>query len=806
MKRLTDSIALALAAHLLIFAISSCNLHTEVLPEVKEPAYDNLETLELSIADTPAAPDTKVSIRSTTGKFSWSKGDKVTVFYATDPDNPTDGEWVVTSEVKPEEKVDVSAPSGKVRSKVAIYPPEAAVTSAGGWSGNSYEHIVYPAVYDIAGKGDEYAPVPMVARNDPNKAGLRFYHAGALMRFNIYAVPAGTEKIVISFTDRGGAPLTVTGAFKFSYELSDSYATTGADDSVTGPVGHGNTVTFNLTGTAAGLGEETDGLVINVPVPVCTIGGFEIKAYKNDGTTLTIPAGDVITQQQINNAWAWDAHRALGLEKAVCFGYHPPLNPIVGATDASHVFTIGPNKKVYIARTDLAYFGESFPDSPWRLIEQPWDEWSSTYARKNDVRKFFPATSGYVPDGHSNWTLDAYMPWNNSQFVIDHPTTFNVAEDYETGMTEVFKQDYPFLSSAYDDNESYQNSGNHTEVFDAVFDGQKTFSVYRLDSKWDWGVYNSQFQNNVNPHPTGLWTYEGKSMNDARWRVPEYEEMVSLFALPRAIGQFWGSTGNLSEYSSGEWTGNDDYVYDWGWYYEKSGTYYQRYTSDAYAYGEFYIDPTAVPRWKSDIPSVVFPESYTYDIDGLPSGFRYSGWELNSKPNQHSTRDLEGEFVRKTADDYLLFTFIKIRDMHTGREQEFVALLPDNWGTVENPDRGKNLIGDGGLQLVPSYSGTVNTAELAAHNVYTKERWKFFMEPSGIVLFEMDQNYANSTFFDLSRPYSSDFPKEKWKSWMALRLGGTTLLHNLVIWKTPKKAEGEGDNRKESVRLIRDAN
>ena len=276
MKRMTNNWIVRIAALLFVTGFSACHSLEPVGPDENGTLpTGGVSTLTLSIADTPADAGTKVTIRSATGKFAWSKGDRVAVFYATaatvEEDNPAGGEWVTTSEIKAEEKVDVNDPSGKLRCKVAIFPPESAVDG-------SWNTIRYPDYYEISGKGDEWVPMPMVARNDRNKAGLRFYHTGALMRFNIYAVPAGTEMIRISFySDKNGTqPINVTGLFNFSYELADSYATTSAAGE------NGNTVTFYLTGTrespGAGLSEEQDGLVINVPVPVCTMQGFKIES------------------------------------------------------------------------------------------------------------------------------------------------------------------------------------------------------------------------------------------------------------------------------------------------------------------------------------------------------------------------------------------------------------------------------------------------------------------------------------------------------------------------------------------------
>ena len=182
-------------------------------PEV--PAGYHMETL---LAGYPA--ETRTSFDTETGSFAWTDGDLL-AFHLSDGSylvNPVDP---VTGEVH------LIIRDGIVRNQFAVYPAGAAVpehAEAGDLM------VSYPDSYDISDDlSSDYAPLPMVADNDPALDKISFNHVGALLQINL-KVRAGARQVRVSLGRR------ITGNFAVS-EGEDGLLTTvsdrGSEDGVT---------------------------------------------------------------------------------------------------------------------------------------------------------------------------------------------------------------------------------------------------------------------------------------------------------------------------------------------------------------------------------------------------------------------------------------------------------------------------------------------------------------------------------------------------------------------------------------------
>lgn len=200
---------------------------------------------------------TKVAIANANGvNFAWSAGDQIAV-------HSTDGSYHVLT---------LLAGAG-----------EASATFEGEFSGNQNFYAVYPASikdeveygngtlkvsmpssYTISGSMGTSSPLPMIAVNDAGT--LSFKHVGGVYRLVLDDVPAGTTSIAVTF-DRG-----VTGNFTVNDPGTAAPYIATAD-------GAGQTVTFNLSSP---LAVETDGFVLNVPVPSGYYPTNTVIAYGGD--------------------------------------------------------------------------------------------------------------------------------------------------------------------------------------------------------------------------------------------------------------------------------------------------------------------------------------------------------------------------------------------------------------------------------------------------------------------------------------------------------------------------------------------
>ena len=206
--------------------------------------------------------DTRVSLDSD-GKFSWNTGDKLAVFVGTD--------YVRNIEVEPSTgRISVNGE----RSRYAVYPSDAADSD---YSGNPTLKVNLPDSYDVrdivAGgdvsdpyrRSDDWAPVPMVAVNDPLTDILLFRHVGGLLRIKWVGVPAGARTVAVTFDK------DVTGSYEV--DLTD----TSAPSIVTsGSSTTRNRVIFTVSDDGLSSGET---VFLSVPVPCGHYGQVALSAF-----------------------------------------------------------------------------------------------------------------------------------------------------------------------------------------------------------------------------------------------------------------------------------------------------------------------------------------------------------------------------------------------------------------------------------------------------------------------------------------------------------------------------------------------
>lgn len=225
--------------------------------------------------------DTKVSFDSIDGKFAWTTGDEIAVWY-------TDGSTgsYSTFTVNPEDgSVVASSTAGNYRDFYAIYPATNAVDD------NSALKVTLPDSYDISdiisgdatAKTGDFSPVPLVAQNTENSSILDFYHVGGLLRINCENVPAGTKSINVTL-DKG-----IAGTF--TVDVSQTRPVINATD----PAGENSKeVSFILTSDDAGLSQNEDLITLNLPVPCGKYGSVGVVLSDAEGNELASRSFDAL--------------------------------------------------------------------------------------------------------------------------------------------------------------------------------------------------------------------------------------------------------------------------------------------------------------------------------------------------------------------------------------------------------------------------------------------------------------------------------------------------------------------------------
>ena len=202
---------------------------------------------------------TKVAIdESNSGNFAWSAGDQIAV-------HSSDGNYHVLPLMDGAGTANALF-EGELSGDqdfYAVYPASARVDAH---YGDGTLQVTLPASYTISGSMGTASPIPMIAVNSGN--ALSFKYLCGMYRLSLDDVPSGTNQITVTFDK------DVTGTFTVTNPGTDApYIATTAGST-------GRTVTFNLS---SALAAETDGFVLNVPVPT---GTYEenIKVVATGGT------------------------------------------------------------------------------------------------------------------------------------------------------------------------------------------------------------------------------------------------------------------------------------------------------------------------------------------------------------------------------------------------------------------------------------------------------------------------------------------------------------------------------------------
>lgn len=215
--------------------------------------------------------DTKVSFDSIEGKFAWTAGDEIAVWYT----NGTGGSFTNLSVNPADGAVVSSSTTAEHRDFYAIYPATDAVAD------NTALQVTLPDNYDITAiiagtKTEDFSPVPMVAWNTETSSILDFYHVGGLLRLILREVPAGAKTIKVT-TDKD-----ITGTYSVS-NAESLQANVPEPTITTAGTASNNVVTFTVS--EQGLAAEMDELILNLPVPCGSYASVRVDIFGDDTET-----------------------------------------------------------------------------------------------------------------------------------------------------------------------------------------------------------------------------------------------------------------------------------------------------------------------------------------------------------------------------------------------------------------------------------------------------------------------------------------------------------------------------------------
>ena len=201
------------------------------------------------------------SIMTDAGKFSWTKGDQLSIW---------NGRTFTT----------FTCTNGNTFTGDPITPLEYAIYPAGYHqkSGNSVT-VNLPSSYgDINTDYVENTNAIMLASVQPGNNNLTFKHLGGLMRFKIKNVPAGANKFVFSASDK-----SITG--DFTVEGNIIKAGTNSDD---------NTVTICFKSLSS-----AEDMTFYIPLSIGTYNGFKIEIQGNSTLTYTTTARNTVNRRTL---------------------------------------------------------------------------------------------------------------------------------------------------------------------------------------------------------------------------------------------------------------------------------------------------------------------------------------------------------------------------------------------------------------------------------------------------------------------------------------------------------------------------
>ncbi len=209
-------------------------------------------------------PGTKVTIDDTDGKLAWDENDVIAVY--------VDGRGYFNVPVRE----GFTSATGRLymdetdfanRSEYAVYPAGVADDTD---YGNPTLSVNLPSTYDIVsyverGNTVAFNPLPMVAVNSPLQSILDFRHVGGLMRITCNKVPAHTKSIKV----------TVDKAIAGTFIVRDPGSS--MPTIATSGTASGKSVIYKISDD--GLAAETNGIILNVPVPCGTYRSIVVTTY-----------------------------------------------------------------------------------------------------------------------------------------------------------------------------------------------------------------------------------------------------------------------------------------------------------------------------------------------------------------------------------------------------------------------------------------------------------------------------------------------------------------------------------------------
>ena len=177
------------------------------------------------------------AVDETTGGFSWTYGDKISVWNGTSFDVYANSEADVNTFVAEGNAGDATG--------YAIYP------SGGHNISDNTVTVNLPATYSYGSTN-----APMLA--EVSGSSLAFKHLAGVMRFQVNSVPVGASSFVFTMTDT-----PVTGDYTVTDgQINASTATVSSDNTVT--------ITFDALATAQNM-------TFYVPLPVGTYGAYKVE-------------------------------------------------------------------------------------------------------------------------------------------------------------------------------------------------------------------------------------------------------------------------------------------------------------------------------------------------------------------------------------------------------------------------------------------------------------------------------------------------------------------------------------------------
>lgn len=215
----------------------------------------------VSIAAGMSTDETKASIDSQTGAFSWQDGDKISVL-------ATDGKFYdfILSEGIGEKTASFegSIPENANITTIATYPRIAGNgTENTALSGNTLDFFLPESLTYIP----ESSNVPMVATFEEGAEHMSFKQIGGVMRFPVNNLPKEAT-FIVTMHDK-----TITGQFPVDIDnLGESCMTAGTEQS---------TLTISYSSDVNGASAE-----FNVPVPTGVYNNFNVTIKNSDGGTI----------------------------------------------------------------------------------------------------------------------------------------------------------------------------------------------------------------------------------------------------------------------------------------------------------------------------------------------------------------------------------------------------------------------------------------------------------------------------------------------------------------------------------------